>query len=55
MREDVDRVHALRAATLDAARPEAVADGLITGTGQVAGQSCAILAYDYTSMRARKA
>ncbi len=89
MREDVDRVRALRAATLDAARPEAVAkrrktghwtareqvdalldpgsfaeygalprpirddmegaaDGLITGTGQVAGQSCAILAYDYT-------
>ena len=89
MREDVERVRALRAATLDAARPEAVAkrrktghwtareqidamldpgsfaeygalarpirddmtgaaDGLITGTGQVEGQSCAIMAYDYT-------
>ncbi len=89
MRKDVETIRALRAATLDAARPEAVAkrrktghwtareqidgfldpgsfaeygaltrpirddmegaaDGLITGTGQVDGQSCAIMAYDYT-------
>ena len=31
MREDVDRVRALRAATLDAARPEAVAKRRKTG------------------------
>ena len=89
MRKDVEEIRALRAGTLDAARPEAVAkrrrsghwtareqidafldpgsfaeygalsrpvrddmagaaDGLVMGTGQVEGQSCAVMAYDYT-------
>ncbi len=88
-RDDVRRIQALRAARLDAARPEAVAkrrktghwtarenvdafldpdtlveygalakpavegmsgvaDGLIIGTGRVAGHPCAVMAYDYT-------